>query len=123
MLLKAFVELIGESMYVEQDHIGPYVEITWVAGGMTGGSCWSGGADRPVIGEPEPDWTDLDKFLTEHCEKLSFIGYKKLMALTETGTRSDGGDYYGNYYEKGFRRLYLARLHDLLEEYELLPDE
>jgi hypothetical protein len=95
-----------------------YLQITWVSGGVTGGSCWDDGTHdnhRPVSGEPEPDFTDLDNLLATVCPNISFLLYRKVMrdANVETGSNTEY-EYYGNSTEHSYKRLQLGNLYKAL---------
>ena len=96
-----------------------YIQVDWTTGGMTGGSCWGGGL-HPVDPEPPEELVDLDKILTIVCPNISFLQYKALcseLVKTESYTNSE---YYGNYYNKVQKILFIDDLYSYLTEHKML---
>ena len=94
----------------------PAFTLRWTSGGMTGGSCWGTSPEYPVESEEEPEWKDLDQVLEHFCPGITFLQYKRLLALAEMREDSDGGDYYGNYYTYKVRVLRLDAVYEFLSE-------
>lgn len=99
-----------------------FLQIKWVIGGRSGGSCWSEGPQTyyAKTGEIEPDFKELDRVLLKFEDKLSFLRYKMLVAdVVEVGSDSDG-DYYGNSTEYATKTVELGKLYSKLVEHEIL---
>ncbi len=71
---------------------------SWRVGGLTGGNCWGGEADEPVETEEEAPLTLLDSFLETYFPTITFLQYRKLLALVQKKTFRSY-EYYGNYTE------------------------
>lgn len=96
-----------------------YIQVDWITGGMTGGSCW-GGDLYPVDPDPPEELVDLDKILTLVCPNISFLQYKALcseLVKTESYTNSE---YYGNYYNKVQKILFIDDLYSYLTKHKML---
>ncbi len=96
-----------------------YIQVDWTTGGMTGGSCW-GGNLYAVSPDPPEELLDLDKILTLVCPNISFLQYKTLCAelvKTESYTNSE---YYGNYYERIQKILFIDDLYSYLTKHKML---
>ncbi len=72
------------------------LSVTWTVGGVTGNSCW-GSDPRPVSGEPEPDFEELDCLLEALCPEIRYLQYKKLVQSVVQTRDHANPDYYGNY--------------------------
>ena len=95
------------------------ISIDWTTGGMQGGSCWGTEANQPVEGEVEPEFESLDKVLEHFSPSITFLQYKKLFrAVVETGTDTDSS-YYGNFYNKAFKKVNLSVLEKYLKDNDL----
>lgn len=99
---------------------GDSIEVSWCIGGMTGGSCWGGAVDTPVRAEPPCELDALTNILMEVAPGMSFLQYKKIEQLIETGTRGGGGDYYGNYTDYAYKRLDIRKLYEALDSMGVL---
>ena len=96
-----------------------YIQVDWTTGGMTGGSCWSGELYE-VTPQPPEELLDLDKILTLVCPNISFLQYKALcseLVKTESYTNSE---YYGNYYNKVQKILFIDDLYSYLTKHKML---
>lgn len=93
------------------------LRVSWRSGGIGGGSCWDEGESRhyPIIGDPEPEFEDLDLLLEAICPDVSFLNYKKLMkeSLMETGSETEY-EYYGNSTTYSYKQIELKKLYDAL---------
>lgn len=99
------------------------VGIEWRIGGITGGSCWGDKADRPVDGEPEPEFENLDVILAEICPNISFLQYKRLcQSIIKIGERSSY-EYYGNYYDYATKSFAIADLEKYLKDNNLWNED
>lgn len=87
----------------------------WRIGGMTGGSCWGTSADQSVSAEDESDYSGLDALFEEVCPNLTFLHYRKILALQETFEYTVS-EYYGNYYEYKRAIISIRALYELLSE-------
>lgn len=100
------------------------LSITWVTGGMRGGSCW-GGEPRPMDDwekDEEPEFEALDKVLEEICPNISFLVYKRLcQSVIEEDSRYEP-DYYGNSTEYGIKKVNLRKLYDYMSSKDLIPE-
>lgn len=95
------------------------IQVKWRTGGITGGNCWGGKANRPVDGEPEPEFESLDKILAEICPTISFLQYKRLcQAIVKTDSDTEY-EYYGNSYTYGIRSCSITDLEEYLKENNL----
>jgi hypothetical protein len=97
-----------------------YVEVSWVAGGMTGGDCWGGRADRARSAQPPEELRELDKILEILVPNISYLQFKKIDQKVETGVRSGEYEYYGNYTEYAYKTLKLKDLHEALTQMSLI---
>lgn len=100
----------------------PCIYVSWITGGVTGGSCWDSDDSRlePVRGEPEPEFEMLDKVLEKVCPDIGFLAYKNLCAeVVETLERHEN-EYYGNYTDTCIKKVDLKKLYDALVERGLL---
>lgn len=96
-----------------------YIEVSWTTGGMTGGSCW-GGEHRAVDPDMPEELVDLDKILALVCPNISFLQYKALCAtLVKTESYTDS-EYYGNYYNKIKKILFIDDLYSYLKTNKML---
>ena len=96
-----------------------YIQVDWTTGGMTGGSCW-GGDLYAVDPDPPEELVDLDKILTLVCPNISFLQYKALcseLVKTESYTNNE---YYGNYYNKVQKILFIDDLYSYLTKHKML---
>lgn len=101
----------------------PYLEVSWVTGGVGGGNCWGDVADLPVEPDEEPEFDSLDKIVEALVPNLSFLQYKQLsQTCLERSTDSDG-DYYGNVTYRARKTLYLQKLHQKLLDFGLLSNQ
>lgn len=105
---------VREEINLEDPDICIYKE--WVIGGSTGGSCWDTGdaVRRPVDGEKEPEFSDLDNILLEVCPNISFLQYKQLMTIAEE-TRGGDSDYYGNHTNTAIVYITIKKLYEKLK--------
>ncbi len=104
-----------ESVYVpyKKEVKGPLLSISWVTGGMSGGSCW-GHQPEQIDSEPEPKFEVLDKVLQIVCPTISYLSYRKIESdLIKEGSNGDSG-YYGNYTNYAIKYLLLKDLYDFL---------
>lgn len=96
-----------------------YLEVSWTTGGMTGGSCW-GGEHYAVEPDMPEELVDLDKILALVCPNISFLQYKALCAtLVKTESYTDS-EYYGNYYNKIQKILFVDDLYSYLKTHKML---
>lgn len=107
-------------IWFDQRAENPELSIRWTTGGMTGGSCWGGKVEYPVEAEPEPEFESLDKLLERYSPSITFLQYKRLMSYAVTKDDSDGGDYYGNYYNHTKKSIKLKDIYDYLTGQNLL---
>jgi hypothetical protein len=105
-----FLEKVKEALgYMPKSN---KLSIEWVTGGVSGGNCYGREADQPVEGEAQPEFTDLDKIFETLCPSISFIQYKRVVQeCVKDGTKSGGGDYYGNYYNYATKTVDLDELY------------
>lgn len=97
--------------------------LEWRTGGQSGGSCWDEGdtdPHYPLDGEKEPEFTDLDKILTELCPKISFLQYKTLSTDMIKYDERTENEYYGNYTNYGIKTVRLGDLYDKLVALKLI---
>ena len=97
-----------------------YLKKEWCIGGITGGSCWGGEPDTAVIGEPEPEFTELDELLEALCPSISFLQYKNLCSRLIKTSDYRSSDYYGNYTKYATKKIDLGELYNYLVEKELI---
>lgn len=96
------------------------LEIRWVTGGVSGGSCWDDSNPTSYHSdEEEPDFEELDKVLEIFASGISFIQYKKLMKLTSTQDHTEY-EYYGNCTYSKTRSISIRVVYDFLQEHGLL---
>ena len=86
--------------------------VSWVSGGITGGSCWGGEPNVPVESEREPELERLDDFLLELVPDISFLVHKKIMREIERSDYSYS-EYYGNYTTYGSKYLTVDKFYDV----------
>lgn len=99
------------------------LEVTWTAGGMTGGGHWGGKPDRAVDPDEPRELTSLDQLLFEVCPDLSFLRYRALTSdLIETGSEDTCSDYYGNSHIEAYKRVPLYKLYDAFRDNGWLPE-
>jgi hypothetical protein len=106
----------GQKRIVTADHL---LMKEWVTGGRTGSSCY-GRSDEAVEARSEPNFDDLDTLIEAICPDIKFMQYKKILPLITEKDRSDGGDYYGNYYHYTIHIIRLGNLYEKLVELGLL---
>jgi len=73
-----FQTIVHSGNYTVKTKVDPFIELDWVTGGITGGSCWGGEADQPIESEKEPDFSELDLILEEFAPNITYLQYKKL---------------------------------------------
>lgn len=96
-----------------------YIKVDWTTGGMTGGSCWGGELYEVTPQSPE-ELVDLDKILTLVCPNISFLQYKALCSeLVKTESYTNSG-YYGDYYDKVQKILFIDDLYSYLTKHKML---
>jgi hypothetical protein len=100
-----------------------YVVQSWLSGGMSGGNCWGGSADRSVDGDTPPkSFEELNKLLSEICPTLPFLKYLDIIDnLVQSGTDTKY-EYYGNYYEYSYNVILLQDLYNFLNSENLLGE-
>ena len=101
------------------------LKVTWVTGGMRGGSCW-GGELKPMEDwekDKEPEFEALDKILEEICPNITFMQYKRICQSVIEEDSEYYPDYYGNSTEYGVKKVKLENLYKELNARGLLPDE
>jgi hypothetical protein len=91
-----------------------FIEAEWVSGGITGNSCY-GRSPRAVESNEPEELKRLEAILTLLCPQITYLQFRKIEDKVEIGTRSDGGDFYGNYYEYTYKVLKMKDLYDVLE--------
>lgn len=106
----------GESVYRST---GPRdsLYVSWVTGGVTGGSCWDTGDDDPhhdLAGDPEPEFSDLDKILEYFCPRISFLQHKAILRDVVKRTEHSVNEYYGNYTDYGVKYFKVEELYSYL---------
>jgi hypothetical protein len=101
---------------------GEYIEVSWIIGGMTGGSCWDTSASkhRPVLAKPEPEFDCLDKILEILCPQITFLQYKDIIKNCIKYDDQEILEYYGNRTEYRYKTIFLKELYDRLIEKGLL---
>lgn len=78
------------------------VSPAWRTGGITGGSCWGGEANRSVEGEEMPAW--LEEFLEMIAPETSFLKFRRLQQKCTRYTYTEN-EYYGNSTDYAFQVL------------------
>ncbi len=92
----------------------------WNIGGMGGGDCWGGVADRYTTNEVPGDLEDIDKVLEAVAPNISFIQYKRIIAdVVKTGDYSRH-EYYGNSSDYVYKTCRIRDLYDALKSRGLL---
>lgn len=93
-----------------------FIFIEWESGGCSGGSCWDSSDPTPYTNtEPQPEFEDLDKVLSELNPNISYLNYKKLTKLVEREEfRLD--EYYGNYTDYVVEKIYLKDIFNFLKD-------
>jgi hypothetical protein len=95
----------------------------WIIGGMIGGNCWDGAANRPISGDGEPNFKLLDMIFEKVCPNITYLQYKDV--VDSCVSREDDYDYdydydyYGNYYTYASESCGLRTLAYYLKENEL----
>ena len=116
-------KVLEEASIYEEDYRldKGYLGVSWTAGGQSGGSCWDT-SDRvyhSVDADAPEDIKSLDVIISHFNPDIKFMEYKLIIAdLIETGTYSDGGDYYGNYYNYAYKKFSLRKLYDKFNDKE-----
>jgi hypothetical protein len=87
----------------------------WRTGGMDGGNCWGGTAKAYTTGVREPELLLLDSLLMKVAPKISFLEYKTLLALVQTGETTHY-EYYGNSTDYAYKYIALRDLEIALRE-------
>lgn len=111
--IQAIIEKIVPSQYQWDNK--PYIKdgciyMEWETGGVSGGSCWESSDPQPyTCDNPEPSFDVLDKIIEAVMPDLSYMNYKKLCFLIETGTRHQR-EYYGNCVNYRFKKIDVAKL-------------
>lgn len=88
----------GNDVDLKSESFEGFISSPWVIGGASGGNCWGDSPTRGVTAEDPNEITDLDSFLEEVMPEVTFLQYKKIMALVEYQEFSVS-EYYGNYNE------------------------
>ena len=100
------------------------IEIEWVVGGQSGGSCWD--TDRhvyfPKDADPEPEFKQLDSILAKVCPNITYLEYKRLAATVVQTYDYCYNDYYGNYTEYRKKYVVLEDLYNYLLKESLLSN-
>lgn len=92
-----------------------YLQIQWVTGGMTGGSCWEDSeADTAINSDPEPEFTELDEVLEKICPQITFMQYKRINKKVTEISSDTSYEYYGNYTNYTRKTVQLRKLYDTL---------
>ena len=102
--------------FSEYDADREVLYISWVAGGKTGGNCWTGQSHMEALSaDEEPDFDALDKYLEENFPQITYLQYKKIEKLIKTFDHTVQ-EYYGNYtiYRKKF--IFVDELRNLIDE-------
>lgn len=96
------------------------VEVKWVIGGVTGGSCWSSSHLEPRSAEDEPEFEELDNILEVICPKISLLQYKKLCQEVIKTEEDSSRGYYGNCTKYKIKSVNFKVLYDALYSRGLL---
>lgn len=97
-----------------------YLRVSWMSGGVGGGSCWNDGSGPDphyaIEGDPEPDFEDLENVLVAVCPNIGFLAFKKVMreANIETGSETEY-EYYGNSTTYSYKQVQLGNLYKALK--------
>lgn len=119
MTFAKWAELIGRPKASHSSRI----QIRWVVGGKTGGSCYGDEPDMRVSAEPEPPFQELDEILLKTSPSISFLVYQSMCRDLIEVINSEDGDYYGNSYSYVTKRVNLKKLFTYLQDRNLLPGE
>lgn len=115
-----YLERAEEDIPQYDDEYDAFV-ISWVSGGMEGGSCWNNGATDRIAPDPVPEFEHL--FTIFESVKLTFSEGMKILDLARDGHTSDSS-YYGNYVDYSFRYIPFDEVYDKLVEFgKALPRE
>jgi hypothetical protein len=87
----------------------------WRTGGMDGGNCWGGEARAYKTNVREPELALLDALLLKVAPKISFLEYKQLLTLVESGETTHY-EYYGNSTDYAYKYIKLSALETALAE-------
>lgn len=98
---------------VRDGHIHAFA-VSWISGGITGGSCWNDGGHYSVSPEPEAELTALSDIL-EKCG-VSFREGRNILKLARMHTQTDRG-YYGNFEEHTIKYVPFDEVYDKLVEF------
>ena len=98
-----------------EEPVNPYITTgEWVTGGITGGDCWGGEANRPIGSVPEPEFTQLDNLLEVVWPDITHLKYKKLVSELVTEHEHGSNEYYGNNTRYSEKRIDLGDLYEWL---------
>ena len=100
-----------------------HYEVTWVIGGMTGGSCWGDSPLQHVSSEEEPPLTQLDNFLETNFPNLTFVAYKRIISDLVVEDEYTNTEYYGNYTIHKVKRIDFKQLYDKLVDLSVIDDK
>lgn len=98
---------------IRDGHIHAFA-VSWLSGGITGGSCWSDGGHYGISPEPEAELEVLSDIL-ERCG-VSFREGRNILKLARTSTHTDHG-YYGNSDEHTIKYIPFDEVYDKLVEF------
>ena len=95
------------------------LEIEWVTGGESGGNCWGEDLARPVEGDEEPAFDELNEALEYFASAITYLHYLDLTKLFELDSRTNN-EYYGNYYIYTIKKITLDNLYNFLAKHDYI---
>lgn len=100
------------------------LEMKWVSGGVSGGSCWDTSDPQPFSNDYTPKrFITLDKLLENICPTISFLVFKDLeLSLVEEDSDYEN-EYYGNCTDYTVWKIDLLKLWIWLDEKGLIEYE